>query len=118
SRPRLAEHSPVVGRIANRLVAVLIASADLEPANERIVAELVTEIGPQRILLARAVLDVIHRRAPELEARVGEVLFLGRVGEGRAGSRPGIAEELRLARRDDRIGARNVEFLVGEARAE
>src|SRR5690606_9924976 len=74
TRPGFAEHAPVVGGVANPLLAVLVARADLQPADKRILAEFVTEVGPDRMLLAGAVLDVIHRRAPELEAGIGEVL--------------------------------------------
>src|SRR5690606_35119944 len=92
--PGYVEHAPMIGGVADGLFAILIPRANLDAADEGILVELISEVGPQRILLAFAVLDVIHRCAPELEARIGEIFGLCRVRQGRARSRPSVAQEL------------------------
>src|SRR5690606_36908201 len=46
ARPHLAEHTPVVGGITHGLIAIRVPRADLEPADEGIVIEVIAEIRP------------------------------------------------------------------------
>ena len=116
--PNFAQLAPVVGGVANGLVAGLVAAADLGGSEERVLGEIVFEIAFHRPLVALAVLGVVHRRAPELEARIGEVLCFGSTVERLARPAPSIAQELRLVQSDDRRVAGNVQLGIGEERAE
>src|SRR3546814_20084430 len=75
-------------------------------------------VAAERPFVADAVIDVIHRRTPELEIGVPEIFGVARRRHVGIGRRPARRERLRLVRDHDRHVPVECDLLLGETRSE
>ena len=112
SGPDFAEHSPVIGRVFHRLVAIGIARAETDLVQETAV-DVIGRVALELELLAAAVFEMVHRCTPEFDVGITEILLVGRVDQRRIGrSRPRCRQRSGLVRNDRRQVSREVQFLI------